>query len=114
MAALPVTRTIPTDDNDDTQHLQEEASEQEPFIVEPDTPLQTNCGSCELCLHACPTGALPNPYEIDLQSHIPKGFTVSTPPMQEYQPTTEGSQIPWIHDLPFRSFENSLSVNGKY
>ena len=39
MAALPVTRAIPTDDNDDTQHLQEETSEQEPFIVEPDTPL---------------------------------------------------------------------------
>ena len=29
-----------------------------------DTPVKTNCGSCELCLHACPTQALPNPYEL--------------------------------------------------
>jgi epoxyqueuosine reductase len=31
----------------------------------PDEPLRANCGSCEICLHACPTKALPNPYEVD-------------------------------------------------
>jgi len=31
----------------------------------PDTPLKANCGTCEICLHACPTQALPNPYELD-------------------------------------------------
>jgi epoxyqueuosine reductase len=31
----------------------------------PDEPLKANCGTCEICLHACPTGALPNPYELD-------------------------------------------------
>jgi epoxyqueuosine reductase len=30
-----------------------------------DEPLRANCGNCELCLHACPTRALPNPYELD-------------------------------------------------
>src|SRR5207248_319997 len=33
--------------------------------LQSDTPVKTNCGSCELCLHACPTQALPNPYELD-------------------------------------------------
>ena len=30
-----------------------------------DEPLKANCGSCEICLHACPTRALPNAYELD-------------------------------------------------
>ena len=33
--------------------------------LEPDEALKTNCGNCDICLHACPTGALPNPYELD-------------------------------------------------
>jgi epoxyqueuosine reductase len=32
---------------------------------EVDPPLKANCGHCEICLHACPTGALPAPYVLD-------------------------------------------------
>src|SRR5579859_7803428 len=32
--------------------------------LEPEEALKTNCGNCDICLHACPTGALPNPYEL--------------------------------------------------
>jgi epoxyqueuosine reductase len=31
----------------------------------PDEALATNCGSCEICLHACPTHAFRGPYELD-------------------------------------------------
>jgi len=33
--------------------------------LQADTPLKTSCGSCEICLHACPTQALPAPYVLD-------------------------------------------------
>src|SRR5205807_1145823 len=33
--------------------------------LQADLPLKTSCGSCEICLHACPTKALPAPYELD-------------------------------------------------
>ena len=33
--------------------------------LEPDEALKTHCGNCDICLHACPTAALPNPYELD-------------------------------------------------
>ena len=38
--------------------------------LEPDTPLGDPCGSCTLCLQACPTGALDTPYTCDIEKCI--------------------------------------------
>lgn len=38
--------------------------------LQPDEPIKANCGNCEICLHACPTGALPAPYTLDNQRCI--------------------------------------------
>lgn len=33
--------------------------------LQPDVPLRKNCGSCDLCMRACPTGAIVAPYVLD-------------------------------------------------
>ncbi len=35
------------------------------LLLPADAPIKTSCGSCEICLHACPTQALPAPYMLD-------------------------------------------------
>ena len=35
------------------------------LLLEPDPPSLNQCGTCNLCIEACPTGAIAAPYELD-------------------------------------------------
>jgi epoxyqueuosine reductase len=36
-------------------------------LLEPDSPIDDECGECSLCQEACPTGALNDPYKCDIE-----------------------------------------------
>lgn len=38
--------------------------------IEPDSPLKIDCGNCQRCIDACPTGAISRPYVLDRKKCI--------------------------------------------
>jgi len=53
--------------------------------LEPDVPLKWDCGACQLCLDACPTGALDTPYKVDARQCISYQTIEQKAPMSPQQ-----------------------------
>jgi epoxyqueuosine reductase len=53
--------------------------------IEPAPPLSLDCGSCRLCIDACPTGALDEPGELDATRCLSYWTQASDPVPEEYR-----------------------------
>src|SRR5690349_3004922 len=62
-----------------------------------DAPIVDQCGSCTLCIDACPTGALVDPHELDATKCI-SYLTIETPEIKEEQRPLLGQHI-WGCDI---------------
>jgi epoxyqueuosine reductase len=61
-------------------------------VVEPSTPLELDCGSCTLCIEACPTGALDDPGVLD-STRCLSYWTQSPDPIPEEYREELGAQV---------------------
>jgi epoxyqueuosine reductase len=53
--------------------------------IEPSSPLSLDCGSCRLCIDACPTGALDEPGELDSTRCLSYWSQAPAPIPEEYR-----------------------------
>lgn len=60
--------------------------------IEPDVPLELDCGSCTLCIEACPTGALDEPGVVD-STRCLSYWTQSPEPIPEEYREELGAQV---------------------
>jgi epoxyqueuosine reductase len=60
--------------------------------LEPTPPLDADCGSCRLCIDACPTGALDEPGTLDATKCL-SYWTQSSKPMPEQYRSGLGAQV---------------------
>jgi epoxyqueuosine reductase len=60
--------------------------------LEPTPPLDADCGSCRLCVDACPTGALDEPGTLDATKCLSYWTQSSQPIPDEYRPAL-GAQV---------------------
>src|ERR687892_495733 len=61
-------------------------------VVEPSSPLELDCGSCTLCIEACPTGALDEPGVVD-STRCLSYWTQSPDPIPEEYREELGAQV---------------------
>ena len=69
--------------------------------IEPTPPLELDCGSCRLCIDACPTGALDEPGVLDATKCL-SYWTQAPAPIPEQLPVRAGRQRLRLRHLPGR------------
>jgi epoxyqueuosine reductase len=90
--------------------------------IEPSAPLSLDCGSCRLCIDACPTGALDEPGVVDSTKCLSYWTQSPQPIPEEYRPLLEdqvyGCDIcqdacPWNRGIEKRRAGEQLSDDAE-
>jgi epoxyqueuosine reductase len=86
-------------------------------VVEPTAPLDLDCGSCTLCIEACPTGALDEPGVVDSTKCL-SYWTQAPAPIPEHYRAELGTQVygcdicqdvcPWNRGIEKRRAEHEV------
>jgi len=63
--------------------------------IEPDAPETDHCGNCVLCIEACPTGAITEPYVLD--STLCLSYLTIEHRGSEFPPGVEGNMDGWLY-----------------
>jgi epoxyqueuosine reductase len=91
-------------------------------VVEPSPPLDAGCGSCRLCIDACPTGALDDPGTLDsnrcLSYWTQAPSSVPEPYREPLGSLVYGCDIcqeacPWNRGIEKRSADHSLPAGAE-
>jgi epoxyqueuosine reductase len=90
--------------------------------VEPNRPLELDCGSCRLCVDACPTGALDEPGELDATRCLSYWTQTPEPIPEEYRselgPMVYGCDVcqdvcPWNRAIERRRVDETPSPDAQ-
>jgi epoxyqueuosine reductase len=91
-------------------------------VVEATAPLELDCGSCMLCIEACPTGALDEPGSVDATKCL-SYWTQAPAPIPEGYRVELGAQVygcdicqdvcPWNRGVEKRRADTSLPANAE-
>ena len=86
--------------------------------LRPDPPGDTRCGSCEACRTACPTGAIPAPYQLDARACLSYLTIEHQGPIPERYRAAMGNRIYGCDDClaacPWNKFAASARANRAF
>jgi len=86
--------------------------------LEPDTPAEDLCGTCNACVEACPTDALHEPYKLDATKCIPY-LTIELKPENSIAPELASKMEGWLYGCdicqdvcPWNRFQQQTHINA--